>query len=323
MMATQRVLQHLADGRFHSGAQLGAALGVSRSAVWKQIQRLAELGLDVHAVRGRGYRLAEPLELLDAEIIRQALPPESQTLLRRLEVQFDLDSTNRYLRQAGAPAGHVCLAERQTGGRGRRGRKWVSPFGSNIYLSAAWRFGGSAAALSGLSLALGVATARALERAGVAGVGLKWPNDLLWQQRKLGGLLLELFGEACGPCDVVVGVGLNVAMPAADAALVDQPWTDLRSILGDTCPGRNRMASLLLAELLPALARYEQDGLTPFLDDWRRLDVAAGREVRLQLARESVTGTAVGVDASGALLVRSGATTRRFASGEISMRLAT
>lgn len=322
-MTMHRILQLLADGRFHSGAELGAALSVSRSAIWKQVRRLESLGLEVHAVRGRGYRLAEPLDLLDAEAIRQGLPANARVLLDRLDVHLELESTNRHLRQAGPLPGHACLAERQTGGRGRRGRPWVSPFGANIYLSVAWRFSGSATALSGLSLALGVAVARALAAAGADGVGLKWPNDLLWRQQKLGGILLELFGEAAGPCDVVVGVGVNVAMPRAGGALVDQPWTDLRTMLGTACPGRSRIASLLLSQLLTALALYEQSGLEPFLPDWRRLDLAAGQEVRLQLAREQVSGTALGVDETGALLVRSGESTLRFASGEISMRLPT
>lgn len=322
MSAAPPILQLLADGKFHSGSALGTALGVSRSAVWKQVRQLQALGLEVQAVRGRGYRLAQALDLLDAEAIRAQLPDTTRARLQRLDVLLDLDSTNRFVRAAGPVAGHACLAERQTAGRGRRGRTWVSPLGANIYLSLAWRFWGSASALGGLSLAAGVAAARALLRIGVDDVGLKWPNDLWRRQRKLGGVLLELSGEAAGPCDVVVGVGINVAMPSAAGAMVDQPWIDLRSIL-DPVPERNRMAALLLDELVVALVAYEQQGLVPFLADWRRLDVAAGREVRLHLPREEVAGTALGVDDSGALLVRTGGTTARYACGEISMRLPT
>lgn len=322
MTAAPPILRLLADGKFHSGSAVAAALGVSRSAVWKQVRQLKALGLDVHAVRGKGYRLSRALDLLDAEVIWAQLSDTTRARLQRLDVLLDLDSTNRFVRAAGPVPGHACLAERQTAGRGRRGRTWVSPLGANIYLSLAWRFTGSAGALGGLSLAGGVAAARALLRLGVVGVGLKWPNDLCWRQRKLGGVLLELSGEAAGPCDVVVGVGINVAMPSAAGALVDQPWTDLQSIL-EPVPERNRIASLLLDELIVALADYEQHGLAPFLADWRRLDIAAGREVRLHLPREEVTGIALGVDESGALLVRAGDTTARYASGEISMRLPT
>lgn len=324
MNQTHDVLAFLADGRFHSGAELGAHLGISRSAVWKHVQRIGRWGLEVHAVRGRGYRLSAPLDLLDPRAILAELPVVARELLTSLEVHTELESTNRQLRPvpgSGPSSGRVCLAERQTGGRGRRGRPWVSPFAAHIYLSTSWRFGCSAAALSGLSLAVGVATAQALATAGAAQVGLKWPNDLVWQSRKLGGILLELFGEASGPCDVVVGVGVNVAMPAPSASLVDQPWTDLRAILGDACPGRNRIAAVLIGELLQALTHYERFGLEPFLEGWRQRDIAAGKDVELQLAQQRISGTALGVDESGALLVRTGADTLRFASGEISMRL--
>ena len=324
MSQTHRILQFLADGRFHSGADLGRRLGISRGAVWKHVRQIENLGLEVHAVRGRGYRLPHGLELLENQKVTAAMTPEARDRLAGLEVHTEVDSTNRYLRTAACPGpgrGRACLAERQTQGRGRRGRPWVSPFAANLYASVTWRFPSSPAALSGLSLAVGVAAAQALAEAGAEQVGLKWPNDLHWQGRKLGGVLLELFGEAAGPCDVIVGVGINVAMPEASAALVDQPWTDLRTVLGSRCPGRNRLAGLLLSELLAALARYERHGLEAFLEDWRRRDIAAGREVELQLPQSRIAGTALGVDETGALLVCSGGSTLRFASGEISMRM--
>lgn len=324
MTHIHRILQSLADGRFHSGAELGAELGISRTAVWKQMARVQALGLELHAVRGRGYRLSQPLELLDKATIAAHLPARARALLTGLDIHPQLESTNTYLRSAlpaGGRSGYACLAERQTQGRGRRGRAWVSPFGANLYLSVGWRFSGSAANLGGLSLAVGVAAARALADAGVSELGLKWPNDLIWQQRKLGGVLLELAGEAHGPCDVVVGIGVNVSMPRSGGALVDQPWTDLRSILGDRCPSRNQLAAQLLGETLVSLAQYEQRGLEGFLGDWRQRDIVAGREVELQLPQQRLAGTALGVDESGALLVRMGASTRRFASGEVSLRV--
>lgn len=326
MNQTHDVVRLLADGRFHSGAELGARLGIGRSAVWKHMRRIEAWGLQVHAVRGRGYRLSAPLDLLEPTRIQADMTPGARALLRSLEVHSELASTNLFLRStdnsAGAQSGRVCLAERQTQGRGRRGRAWVSPFAANIYLSVAWRFSGSAAALGGLSLAVGVAVARAVAKLGAAEVGLKWPNDLVYQSRKLGGILLELFGEAGGPCDVVAGVGLNVAMPEHGAQLVDQPWIDLQSILGSRCPGRNRVAAALLNEVLQSLARYEQDGFSPFLADWRLRDIAAGKDIHLQLPAQRISGTALGVDDTGALLIRAGVETLRFASGEISLRLA-
>ncbi len=323
---TLRILQALADGRFHSGDDLGRGLGISRSAVWKYVRRIEALGLEVHAVRGRGYRLHAALDLLDAAAVSAALPQEVRPLLGGLEVHSELDSTNRYLRAAvddNMACGFACLAERQTGGRGRRGRSWISPFAANLYISVYWRFPGSAAGLTGLSLAIGVAVARALAAVGVEDVGLKWPNDMLWRQRKLGGILLELAGEASGPCDVVVGVGINVDMPAASGALVDQPWTDLRKVLGSDCPTRNQLAATVLGSMLTGLAEYERCGLEAFMPEWRLRDVAAGCDVELHLPQRRVAGTALGVDESGALLVRSGDATLRFASGEVSLRLPT
>ncbi|MDX1654152.1 MAG: biotin--[acetyl-CoA-carboxylase] ligase, partial [Candidatus Competibacteraceae bacterium] len=231
----RRLLEVLGDGRFHSGEELARALGVSRAAVWKHLNSLGRRGLEVHAVRGRGYRLPNPLELLDPEGIRAQLSPSVQGRLAQLEVFDQIDSTNSYLltrAKAGAPGGSVCLAERQSAGRGRRGRQWISPFAANLYLSVLWRYPDGPALLSGLSLAVGVAMARALEGVGVVGVGLKWPNDLLWRDQKLGGILLEFGGESSGPCQVVTGVGLNVTMPKEPALDIDQPWPDLTTVLG-------------------------------------------------------------------------------------------
>ncbi len=326
MNYTYRILQTLADGRFHSGDDLGRGLGISRSSVWKYVRRIEALGLEVHAVRGRGYRLQAALDLLDACAVRAALPHEVRPLLGGLVIHPELDSTNRYLRTAvegDMACGFACLAERQTGGRGRRGRIWISPFAANLYMSVYWRFSGGATGLAGLSLAIGVAVARVLVALGIEDMGLKWPNDLVWRQRKLGGILIELAGEASGPCDVVVGVGINVDMPAASGALVEQPWTDLREVLGPECPRRNQLAAMVLGSLLTGLAEYERCGLEAFIPEWRVRDVAAGCDVELHLPQRRIAGTALGIDETGALLVRSGDDTLRFASGEVSLRLST
>jgi len=318
-----RILDVLADGRFHSGEELGAAFGLSRSAVWKHLQALRALDIDLYAVRGRGYRLAYPLELLRPEPVLDQLSVRARQLLDCLEIHPELDSTNRYLLRRphanGLPA-RACMAERQTAGRGRRGRPWVSPFGANLYLSLSWRYAGSPAGLAGLSLAAGVAVARALEACGVAEVGLKWPNDLLAGGGKLAGILLEMTGEASGPCQVVIGVGVNVAMPAAAAQGIDQPWVDLVGLLPQA-PSRNRLAGLLLDQLLLTADRYERDGVSPFLDEWQARDAVRDRAVALHLADGTVQGTARGIDEAGALLLETDGALRRFASGEVSLRL--
>ena len=284
-MPDPRTLLHLlADGRFHSGEEIAACLGVSRAAVWKGLKRISEeVALPLSAVRGRGYRLAAPLELLERERVLGLLAPATRTRLAELDLRLSVDSTNRCLMQRaqdGAASGTVCVAEHQQAGRGRRGRAWLSPFGGNIYLSLLWRVGARAAGVSGVSLAVGVAVVRALRAQGAGDVGLKWPNDLLWRGRKLGGVLLELSGEAAGPAALVAGIGLNVRMPAA--AEIDQPWVDLDTVL-DRRTERNALVARLLDELFAAVSEFELHGLDPFLAEWRQADLLAGREVEIRL----------------------------------------
>ena len=253
-MSRSILLPLLADGEFRSGQDLAEALGVSRTAVWKQVNKLAsETGLVIDSVKGRGYRIPGGIELLDAEQVTAALQPLASRLLTSLVLLESVDSTNaEALRraEAGDSSGLVCSAEQQTAGRGRRGRQWVSPFASNLYLSLLRKFDQGAAALEGLSLAVGVAVARALEAAGMPAVQLKWPNDILFDGAKLGGVLLEMIGDAAGPCKVVIGVGLNVVMPAEAARGIDQDWTDIRSVAGSAHPRRNALLAALLNELV-------------------------------------------------------------------------
>ncbi len=323
----RQLLTILNDGRFHSGESLAGCLGgISRAAIWKTIQNLQALGLEIHAVRGRGYRLAEPVELLAAAAIQDGLTVAARSWVSTLEVHERIDSTNTYLMnraKEGLPGGTVCLAEWQSAGRGRRGRSWVSPFAANLYLSLLWRFALEPALLSGVSLAVGVAAIRALNSVGIDGLGLKWPNDVLWQRRKLAGVLLEFGGESAGPCHIVAGVGLNVAMPRSTEQEIDQPWVDLRTIVGrQEQLSRNRLAARLISELVAALIQFEQQGLDAFREDWRRFDLAQGHPVTLHLPGAVIAGIARGVDASGALLLETAAGMRRFLGGEISLRLA-
>jgi len=317
------LLSALADGRFHSGEDLGAALGISRAAVWKQLKALERrLGLTVQAVPGRGYRLAAPLELLEREAILAQMSAPARARLADLEIHLSLDSTNRHLMQRaaqGAPGGTVCLAERQEAGRGRHGRRWVSPFGANLYLSILWRSALAPAQLGGLSLAVGAAVAQGLSAAGAPAIGLKWPNDLMWGGRKLGGVLLEVAGEATGPCHVVVGVGLNLAMDEALAHEIDQPWVDLREAAPRALP-RNAVTAAVAGEVLLALDAFAEAGLAPSLPAWRERDVLRGEPVRLTLGERVVDGVARGVDDNGCLLVEGREGLQRFSVGEASLR---
>ncbi|TPQ29673.1 bifunctional biotin--[acetyl-CoA-carboxylase] ligase/biotin operon repressor BirA [Methylomonas koyamae] len=315
----------LGDGRFHSGTELAQSLGISRSAVWKYQQALADAGVDLLAVSGKGYRLNQPLQLLQEGQILEYLTQDASALLRRIEIHDRIQSTNGRLLELARESGEsgvVCLAEQQTAGRGRRGRKWISPFGHNVYLSILWRFQGGPAVLSGLSLAMGVAVVRALRALGVEEVGLKWPNDIYWRQRKLAGILIEVGGESGGPCHAVMGLGLNVFMPGRDAAEIDQAWVDLHRILADGAHGmRNRLTAELLNHLLPALAAFESRTLAYWLAEWRSYDCMLQRPVCVFLGEQRFSGEAAGIDDQGLLLLRQAdGEIRAFASGEVSLR---
>ena len=318
------LLRILADGQFHSGVALGAALGMGRSAVWKHLHALAEWDIDLHAVPGKGYRLARPVELLDHDLILNALPPTAAAALSGLEIHQDIDSTNRHLMnkaRLGAPSGQACLAERQQAGRGRRGRTWVSPFGANIYLSLLWRFTLNAESLTGLGLAIGVAVNRALHETGLTDAGLKWPNDILWQNRKLAGILLEMTGEMSGPCAVVIGVGLNVRMPTSAVQTIDQPWVDLETALNRPV-SRNQLATSLIQHIVYAIQEFELYGFNGFTQEWAQHDLANGKAVALHLPNQAtVNGIGRGVDASGALLLEDHNGVRQYPYGEVSLRL--
>ncbi|GAB4265863.1 MAG: bifunctional biotin--[acetyl-CoA-carboxylase] ligase/biotin operon repressor BirA [Methylomicrobium sp.] len=318
----RRILALLADGSFHSGSALAEALGVSRTSVWKQLSVLSDLGLEYAAISGKGYRLARPIEFLDRTRILSALDPDLETLVPRLEIYDCLDSTNTRLVELAKeqlPSGIVCLAEFQSAGRGRRGRHWVSPFGCNIYLSLLWRFTSGPAVISGLSLAIGVAVVRALSRLGFSDVGLKWPNDIYCQARKLGGILVEVVGETHGPCTTVIGLGLNVYLPEQNAKTIDKPWTDLTRIANGEPVSRNRLVGELLNELLPVVCAYENEGLARYLDEWRRYDCLYGQPVSLFQADAVISGNALGIDDNGLFLIEvEDGNVRRFASGDVS-----
>ncbi|HAS51218.1 MAG TPA: biotin--[acetyl-CoA-carboxylase] ligase, partial [Gammaproteobacteria bacterium] len=245
------------------------------------------------------------LELLDRERILAGFTNKVRLLINRLDVYSVLDSTNRYL-MAGARdgwvSGAVCLAEQQTAGRGRQGRSWLTPFGASLAYSLLWRFAGPPEALSGLSLATGLAVARVLKKIGVGEVGLKWPNDVWWRGRKLGGILLESGGSA-GDFYVVAGVGLNLALPHEEAAVIDQPWVDLQEILGVEQISRNELAAALISELVATFSDFQQGGFADLAAEWAQFDQVAGRPVSLHLPNTTVTGIARGVDATGAVLL--------------------
>ncbi len=317
------VIRQLADGRFHSGEELGALLGISRAGVWKRLQRLERLGLAIESVRGKGYRIPGGLSLLDEGAVRAAGGASLQALdIHLLEVTQSTNADALTLSAGGLPRPLAILAEYQSAGRGRRGRDWQSPYGSNLYVSLACQFSGGAAVLEGLSLAVGVAVAETLAATGLGErVQLKWPNDLWVGGRKVGGILVELAGEMDGRCVPVIGVGINCAMPQAAAQQIDQPWTDLARELGASVD-RNQLAGSLLAALLDMLAVFRAQGFAGLRERWQALDGCQGKAVNLLLGERRIRGVARGVNEQGALLLEVDGNIERFHGGEMSLRLA-
>ncbi|MCF7981092.1 MAG: bifunctional biotin--[acetyl-CoA-carboxylase] ligase/biotin operon repressor BirA [Pseudomonadales bacterium] len=323
-MNANQIIKILADGGFHSGQSLGCRLGVSRTAIWKHISRLEKLGLKVHSVKGRGYRLAASLELLSKPLIRADLTENAAKLFGSIDIRSEVISTNDEVRakaKGSPPSPHVCLAEMQSSGRGRRGRSWVSPYAANIYLSLAWDFPEMTGALDGLSLCVGIAVADAIAKLGVSGVGLKWPNDLIYQRRKLAGILLELEGELSGPARVIIGIGVNVAMTKAEGADIDQDWVSLVDI-ADTKISRNALAAEILNQLAEVLPRFQEGGFVEFHKRWHDLDVLRGNSVMLSLANTQVKGWAKGVTDIGELVIENDTGIRTYRAGEVSLRVA-
>jgi BirA family biotin operon repressor/biotin-[acetyl-CoA-carboxylase] ligase len=319
---TFKTLSLLADGEFRSGQDLAVTLGVTRGAIWYALRGLDELGIDIHRVRGRGYRLAQPLSLLDRGEVTRGLGAHAPRFA--LEVLDSTESTNTLLMQRaadGAAGGSVIAAEWQTHGRGRRGRPWHALPGVALTFSLLWRFQQGAGFLAGLSLAVGVAVARMLAALGVHDAGLKWPNDVLWRGGKLAGILIEMQGDMLGPSAAVIGIGLNCRLPEALRSRIDQPAVDLEEACG-AAPDRNRVLALLLIELDRVLREFARDGFAPLRDEWQRCHVYQRKSVKISLPDGSeVIGKAEGVAEDGALLIATPTGQRRFHSGDVSARI--
>lgn len=306
----------LADGEFHSGEQLGESLGMSRAAINKHIQTLRDWGVDVFTVPGKGYSLPEPIQLLDETFIRREVAQGSVAVLPVI------DSTNQYLldRLAGLQSGDACVAEYQQAGRGRRGRKWVSPFGANLYISMYWRLEQGPAAAIGLSLVIGIVMTEVLRDLGADQVRVKWPNDLYLNDRKLAGILVELTGKTGDAAQIVIGAGVNLAMRNAQAGDINQGWINLQE--ASVRIDRNVLAARLITELRSALHCFEQEGLTPFLARWEVLDNFINRPVKLIIGEKEIFGISRGIDSQGALLLEQDGVVKPWVGGEISLRSA-
>lgn len=315
------ILQALADGQFRSGTELGELAGVTRTAVAKHVDALKALGLDIFSVRGKGYKLAQPINLLVVDKIQAAFQQRSGVAYpASMHVVPLIDSTNTYIKDHlyNLESGAICTAESQSAGRGRQGRTWVSPFASSIYLSMYWRFAGGYQTLSGLSLVVGLAVADALDDLGISGVQLKWPNDIYVNMQKIAGILIEIEGSVGDEVDCVIGVGVNVQLPE-NVDTIDQPFTDCVTQLGQRVD-RNTLIANILYYLHQYLNTFSLHGMLPFKEQWERRDAFFHKPVMLLAGQNSISGIGMGIGETGALLLQVDGEIKAFHGGEISVR---
>jgi len=318
---THNILVALADGQFCSGEQLGEQNNISRAAISKHIQALQKLGLDIYSVTGKGYKLSQPISLLNPDKIHAFL------LLGHVnvEVKTVVESTNDVIKEALATktisstrSGTTIFSEAQTAGRGRRGKQWVSPLGASLYFSTHWRFEQGISATMGLSLVVGIAIVEALTQLGVDDLGLKWPNDIYYQGRKLAGILVELEGQGSDSCDIIIGAGINVLLPPDATQEIGQPFADISEtgVLVD----RNQLAGTILRHVITLLEEFEQTGFVSFVDRWHKHDCFLGHAVQLHMGQRCIEGVASGVDAQGGLVITNDNQRQSYFGGEISLR---
>ncbi|MEW6989928.1 bifunctional biotin--[acetyl-CoA-carboxylase] ligase/biotin operon repressor BirA [Colwelliaceae bacterium 6441] len=316
----EQLIKQLALGKFVSGQAIGEQLGISRAAVSKHVQSLQEMGLDVYSVTGKGYRLAQPLCLLDKAKITSMLKVE--LFNSQIDVHSVIDSTNSYLMRRvphQVKQGQVCVAEYQDAGRGRRGREWVSPFGSHIYMSMYWGLEQGISAAMGLSVVAALAVSDAIKQLYNVTVELKWPNDIYIQGKKLAGILIDLEGQALEPSHSVIGIGLNLNMPVNVAKSIDQPWTDLQSNT-ETRIDRNQLVACLINCLIARLTRYDESGIVTMLNDWTKLDTYINKPVKLITGEKETLGICRGINTQGALLLEVDGQVKPIYGGEVSLR---
>jgi BirA family biotin operon repressor/biotin-[acetyl-CoA-carboxylase] ligase len=320
-----KVFAELANGEFHSGEQLAEKLGVSRGAVWKAAESLRELGATLHAVRNKGYRLRSGSDALDSRQIASLLPETVRSHVRSVDAAWTVDSTNSaLLARPNPPLGscEVMLAEYQTAGRGRRGRAWLAPPGGSICLSLCWVFREVPQDLGALGLIIGVCALRALRESGLEEARLKWPNDLVVEDKKLGGILIDLRAESAGPACVVIGIGLNVALGANLLEAIGETGVSAIDLVtaGLERPSRNALAAGLITQIVRGLLAFEKEGLRPFAEEWRGADALRGRQIDVHTLEGVARGLARGIDLHGALVVETPQGVRRFISGDVTVR---
>lgn len=319
MTSPPTLISLLADGEWHSGSDLAARLGVTRATVSVRIGKLAELGLSVYSVVGRGYRLAQPGDFLAAESIRGALAADARSRIDDIQVFETIDSTNNVLDRIDDGSTRIALAESQTAGRGRTERRWITQFGCNLHLSLIHRLREPQAPLTALTPIIGVELARVLADPDLTGIGLKWPNDLMLDGAKVGGILVDYRGEAGGDTRLIVGVGINVTMASEMAADIDQPWTTLAHHAASP-PARNELAARATGAVMSALDRFATGDNDHLADEWQAYDTLADQAVTTIGSNAPPSGVARGVNADGSLRIESEGRVSRVYSGDVRVR---
>lgn len=320
----KKILCHLSDKEPQTSGNLSYKLNLGEATIMESLAALQTMGIAITEIPGKGFTLPYSFEFLDELEIRSNCAPATLELVESIEILDEIDSTNSYLirkSEKAASRGAVCLAESQSSGRGRVGRNWISPYGSNIYLSLAWIYDDQRQ-INGLSLAAGVSVVRVLHNLGFKDAGLKWPNDILYGDCKLGGILLEIVSNGNGLYRIVLGLGLNVFMSENSASQIDQRWIDLHKAgQGRNLPSRNSLVSALINELMPLLESYPRQGLASYIDEWRSYHSLEGRRVQIQQGANILEGYISGISNQGLLkLVCLEGNNHEVASGDVRLR---
>ncbi len=300
----RQLLAILSDGSCYSGTTLGEKLDVSRTAIWKYISQIDKLGLKIKRIPHKGYQLSSPLILLDERLIRQKLAHTQFKKSVNFYLYASLGSTSRFLKALPLSSDlEICCAEGQTQGKGRYGRNWFSPFGENIYFSGRWLLNCCFSQLSGLSLVVGLGVLSALKSHQISNeIKLKWPNDLLWKDQKLAGILIDVLGETNGYTQVIIGLGLNVNTATQQFNILDRPWCSLFDITGDHLD-RNGILASLIYFIDKFLQQFSESGFKGFMKFWREVDYLQNKWITVSQPSGNLHGFANGVNALGQLCI--------------------
>lgn len=298
---TASIVKILNDGQYHDGTTIGSALNITRAAVWKAIKKLGSYGINIDSIKGKGYSLLEPLILLNGEFIKENIHQQNIDI----HTFESIPSTNEFLKSIKPKQKNIqiCLAEQQTAGKGRFERKWHSPFAQNIYLSCAYPFHIDVSQLAGLSLIVSLAVLKTIATYALPKpLQVKWPNDILYDHKKISGSLIELQAESHGHCHAIIGIGININM-LYDDDKITQAWTSLRQVTA-TYIDRNEFCVLLINHLLEYLDKFATSHLNYFLAEWRDVDYLFNQTISIKSNNNIIKGKSSGIDQHGNLIMQ-------------------